>query len=336
MVRMTLVIFSLMIFLASFPNPAVVQGKELVRLATAASRINPLYYSLKHFAEGIEKRFPGKYKIEIYPDLQLGGEKEMAQQMLTGALHGAVLSWATMNMIGRSPKLLALSTPFLFRSTDAIYGIYKDFLAEETVAPEYERMGFKLISCTNMGVAQIANNVRPLRKPADMRGVKIRTWEDKFMLKALRDLGCNPVVMPYSEVLTGLQQKQIDGVVTTDMHILFDGLIDVVKYVSDVRILYGLHTITLNLDWFNKQPKEVQKAILEIGEETTEFSYQMAKRNAVKVLKDFEAKGAKVERLTPGERQKFIGKCQGVFEMARKVAGADYVNKILEASKKYE
>lgn len=335
MVRKILIICSLVIFLASFLSPAIAQEKNLIRLGTCASKINPLYYSLKNFAEGIEKRFPGKYKIEIYPDSQLGAEKEMAQGILTGTLHGAVLSWATMNMIGKSPKLAALSTPFLFRSTDAIYGIYKDFLAQETVAPEYERMGFKLMSCTNMGVVALGNNIRAIRKPTDLKGIKIRTWEDKFMLRALRDMGCNPVVMPYSEVLTGLQQKQIDGVITTDMHIIFDGLIDVLKYVSDVRLLYGLHTIAISLDWFNKQPKEVQQALLEIGEEATEFSYKMAQKNAVKVLKDFEKRGAKVERLTPEERQKFVEKCQGVFDMARKIAGEAYVNKILEASKKY-
>lgn len=318
-----------------FSTSAMAAEKNLIRLATAGSKINPLYYSLKHYADEIEKRFPGRYKIEVYPDMQLGAEKEMAQGMLTGTIQMAVLSTATMRMIGNPKKIAATGAPYLFKSSDAIYGVYKEFLEEE-LSPEYEDMGFKLVSCVNMGTTELGNNVRPVRKPEDTKGLKIRVWEDKIMLKALRDMGCNAVVMPYSEVLTALQQKQIDGLITTDMHILFDGLIDVLKYISDIRLQYALHTIVISLDWFKKQPLEVQRALIEIGKETTEFSHKMAKRNAVKVLEDFEAKGAKVERLTPEERKKFFDKGQGAIDMVRKISGRDFVNRIIETGEKYD
>jgi C4-dicarboxylate-binding protein DctP len=304
-ITLLVLILSVSVFAAGKQEVVEAAEKEiLIRLATAGSLTNPLYISLNKFGDLVQDEFGDKVKIEIYPSSQLGAEKEMGQGILSGSIQGAVLSSNTMNMVGNAPELLIFEQPFLCESIEQAYTFYNTWGKEKLMAPVYERTGFKLLSFVCMGATVMVNNVHPIETPSDCERLKIRSWESKIMLTGLKGIGANAIVLPYSEVIPGLQQGQIDGLITTDMHVLTDGIIDVVKYITDLRIQYGFHGIVVGLKWFNNLPEDMQRKIEEIGDKVTEFSLEMAQENRIKIYDEFEKK-AQVTYLTEEQRAKF-------------------------------
>lgn len=335
----TLVIFMLSVMMIGFTGcgksgDAAKDGSAPVqiRLATVGSRTNPLYLSIKKFGDLVQEAYGDKVKVEIYPDGQLGNEKEMGQQMISGALQGAVLSGAVLNQVGSAPEVKVYDIPYLYNSLDQVYGAYKKVGKKEILGPACEKTGFKLISLISMGSVALANNARPVESPADLKGLKIRSWADDTMLTTLKEYGANPVNLPYSECIPGLQQGQIDGLITTDMHILYDGVIDAVKYITDTRLQFAQHIILVDLNWFNSLPADMQKKLEEIGDQVTDFSLTQALANKEAVFKEL-AKKAEIRYLTPAELEVFEKAAEPAKRKVLEAIGDKEYNMILEALK---
>jgi TRAP-type transport system periplasmic protein len=304
----------------------------LMRLSTVASAINPLYISLRRFADLVKKEYGDAVNIELYPNAQMGGDKEQAQNVINGTLQGGVIPTSALNMVGRAPEVKMLTCPFLLKSIDEAYKLYEVYARDQLMGPMFERGGFKMVAFIPMGMTSLGNNVRPVVNVEDARNLKIRSWQDNVMLSTLKGFGANPVSLPYSEVIPGLQQRQIDGLITTDMHILTDGLLPVLKYITDIRIECSFFTISLGLDWFKSQPKEMQTKLLKIGEEVTQYSHDMARDNSVQVYKQFE-KSAKVTYLTAEQRQAFAATAGAAHNLLKKEVGDEFFNKVFSIAK---
>jgi tripartite ATP-independent transporter DctP family solute receptor len=160
------------------------------------------------FKEQIEKRSNGEIVIDIYPNGELGFERELAEAVQMGELPMATST--TSPLASFVPDLLILDVPFSWNNRKEVWGALDGELGKY-LEKQLMSKGFQPLGMVENGFRNVTNNKRPIEKPDDLRGVKLRTMENPIHLAAWRALGANPTPMSYGEVFTALQQGTIDG-----------------------------------------------------------------------------------------------------------------------------
>ena len=138
----------------------------------------------------------------------LARRKDTLEQTRVGAID---LNRTNVALIGPMvPTVNALAMPFLFRSVSHLHQVLDGPIGQEVLA-SFEPYGFVGLTFYDSGARSIYNNVRPIRSPDDMKGLKIRVQQSELMSDMMRALGATPVELPYGQVLTGLTTQLIDG-----------------------------------------------------------------------------------------------------------------------------
>ncbi len=162
---------------------------------------------LDRFAELVGQRTNNRIRMRTYHSAQLGQQDEAIQQMRLGSIDFANFNLSPFNNLAPSTQVVTL--PFLFRdvahSHKAIDGV-----AGEEIARDLEQIGIIALSWFDAGARSIYT-VRPVRTPADLRGMKIRVQTSDLWIDLMRALGANPTPLPFGEVFTSLQSGVIDG-----------------------------------------------------------------------------------------------------------------------------
>jgi tripartite ATP-independent transporter DctP family solute receptor len=130
------------------------------------------------------------------------------------------------------------------------------------IAPAIEEKGYKVIGFWENGIRHITNNVRPINKPEDLQGLKIRTPKSTWRVKMFSAWGANPTPMAFSEVFVGLQTGVIDGQENPYTNIAAAKLNEVQKYLSVTGHVYTPSFLTAGVGQWEKLPADV-RAILE-------------------------------------------------------------------------
>ncbi len=194
-----------------------------------------VYKALEDFKAIVEKDTGGSLKVELYPNAQLGDDREVLEALLLGQAE----------MVAPSPAVLAsfvkpfnvLTFPFLFPDAETADKFARSDTAGELYAMATDK-GFVCLGIGAYGFRHVTNSKRPIQTVADLKGLKIRTMENKVHLDAFRALGANPTAMGWSEVLTGLQQGTIDGQENPIPVVESTRLYEVQKYLSKTGHVY--------------------------------------------------------------------------------------------------
>lgn len=161
----------------------------------------------KKFKELVEQKTNGKIKVEVYPNAQLGADREAIEGVQVGNITMTICSTAPQANFVKS--LALFDTPFVFESKDVARKVF-DGSFKEVIGKEYEKAGFKLLGFSDQGFRELTLN-KPVQTPDDLKGIKIRTMENPYHMAVWKALGANPTPIAFNEVYTALQQKTVDG-----------------------------------------------------------------------------------------------------------------------------
>ncbi|MEM8648198.1 MAG: TRAP transporter substrate-binding protein, partial [Pseudomonadota bacterium] len=153
------------------------------------------------FTKVANEKLAGKAKVKLFDSSQLGKDKDLMQKLKLGTVHIALPS-SIMSSI--SDEFAVFDMPFLVANRDHVAKI-GDEIFWPKIAPTVEDDGYKVLAVWENGVRHITNNVRPIKTPADLDGIKIRTPKSTWRVKMFQAWGANPTPMSFSEVFTGLQ-----------------------------------------------------------------------------------------------------------------------------------
>ncbi len=159
------------------------------------------------FAKEVATLSNGRYKINVYHNGQLGAERDMFEQVRQGTLDFGTISTAPVGAFAPCVNLLQL--PFLEGSLEVAQKVAESNLQMKIMGP-VEALGVKVLRVTNAGMRYIIS-IKPVRKLADLKGMKFRTAQNQMHMDIFRALGASPTPMAYGEIYTGLQNKVIDG-----------------------------------------------------------------------------------------------------------------------------
>ncbi len=200
---------ALFMLLALVPAMLFAQAKPIVlRLAETHPKGYPTEMADEEFARLVNVRSNGRIVIEVYPGSQLGEEKAVIEQVQFGAIDLTRVSISPLASF--VPKLNAFQMPYLYRDPDHMWKVLKGDIGKELLG-SLEPFGFIGLGWFDGGSRSFYNSKKPVRTPADLKGMKIRVQESELMLDLVRSFGAVPTPMPYGEVYSGLQTGVIDG-----------------------------------------------------------------------------------------------------------------------------
>ena len=263
------------------------------------------------FAELLDKKSGGTIQLQIFPNGQIGGNREMIESMQVGALDMALPALPALG--GFTDKTKVFDLFYLFDDNKQAEKVLDGPVGQD-VAKAVEAANIKIISWWTQGFRETTAN-REIRKPADLKGLKIRVMENPLHIEAWNTLGASAIPMAFSEVLTSLQQGVLDAQENPYQNIVNSGFHTVQKFIIETHHLYGPLPVVVSKIVWDKLTAEQQKIILEAAEETK--VWQRAKQDEInnKLKADIQKTGKNVIiELTPEQKNEFRQKLAPLYK----------------------
>ena len=206
----------------------------------------PEYNALVRFKEYVEFKTNGEITVRLFPNNQLGSEREMMEQVQQGSLE---LTFAADGaMAGFYPKMQVWAIPYLFESAPVAWKVMNGPFADKMRADILETTGMRALAFSQNGFRSFTNNVRPVINPGDLSGLKIRTMESPVFIELVGSLGATAVPIAGAEVLMALRQGVVDGQENPPAVVYGGGLGEVQKYYTlDERLRPARHPVQRGL-----------------------------------------------------------------------------------------
>ena len=191
--------------------PAFGQQKSVLK----ATDVHPLGYptveAVVRMGKKLEQATSGRLSIQMYPSMQLGGEKEMIEQAQVGALQIARISVGPMGPL--VPELNVFNLPFMFRDAAHMEKVIDGAIGDEMLKKlsDHPTAGLIGLCWMNGGTRNVYNSKHPVKSVADLKGLKIRMMGNPVFVDTMNALGGNGVAMGYDQLVSALQSGVVDG-----------------------------------------------------------------------------------------------------------------------------
>lgn len=241
---------------------APAKGTYTLNIGSALSAAHPTSIAFQSFKEAVEEKTNGELVVNIYTDSALGSESDLLEQVTSGTVEG-MLQGGAANWEPYNAEVNVALLPFLFTSLDNARAAWGGQFGQEFCEKLLEPTGVTVLSVWEQGYRHMTNNTKPIVEPSDVAGIKFRTNENSMKVAMYEAAGGSAVIMSFSDVYTGLQNKTIDGQENPLATIYTSSLQDVQKYLSLTGHMYDAAPLAVNTAWFESLPEEYQTILKE-------------------------------------------------------------------------
>lgn len=269
-----------------------VGGKpQTIRLPHCCADGSHFDVGAEKFAELVKQKTTGGVTVDIFPSAQLGAEKEVLENVQAGTIEMTLVGHDP--LAGFAPKTQVLSQPYVFRDRDHAFSVLDGKVGDEIEA-ELLQKGLLVLGWGDNGQRVYTNDKRPIEKPADLQGLKIRSPQTPVNLAITEKLGGTGVAMAYGEVYTALQQGTIDGQENAVINIYPAKLQEVQRYMALTNHLSSFVVLVVNPAWFDRQTPETQQALREAATEAMRFQREHSAKLTQELIDKMRAEGMQV------------------------------------------
>jgi tripartite ATP-independent transporter DctP family solute receptor len=275
--------------------------------------------SAQEFAKRANAKLGGKAKVVVYGSSQLGGDKELLQKLKLGTVDFALPSTV---MSSEVDLFGVFEMPYLVKDRNHMKKIESQVFWAK-LAPESEKKGIRILAVWENGYRHITNSKRPIVKPEDLKGIKLRVPKGKWRVKMFEAYGASPSPMAFSEVFTALKTGVMDGQENPFTQIYSAKFQEVQKYLSLTGHVYTPAYLVTGAKKWDSLPADVRKTLEAVGKETQAYVYQTATAAENDLLGKLKAAGMQVNEADKGA---FIEASKPIYdEFAKEVAGSKEV-----------
>jgi tripartite ATP-independent transporter DctP family solute receptor len=315
-----------MLFVLSGTSMAAVE----LKFAHGGSLEHQYQIGAEYFKKLVEERSNGEIKVNIFPQGQLGGsERELLEGVRMGTIEivsiaagGALPSFV--------PEFQVLGIPYLFQSREQVYAVLDGEVGDELGALMLGK-GFQNLAFWEVGFRNFTNNIRPIEKPEDIKGLKIRVQESKSWMEFIKMLGGIPTPISFGELYSALQQKVVDGQENPIATIYSMKYYEVQKYLTLDGHTYEAAAIIANPKWFSSLSEEHQKIIKDAARDAATYQREKLFEMDQERL-DFIRK-AGVEIVENPDKEAFAQATADLYKVLDNVP-EELINKIKDAAAK--
>ena len=258
---------------------SAVQAQDKMNLVLGSAD-NPAWTSAivveKHMPGLLEKYSDGRITMEAYFGGKLCSEHNCVEQMSQGTIDIAKISLYNVGAFGQTFDFINL--PLLWKNDDSVYKVFKNWLCDEVRARAAKEVGFHFQSLAFLcGFREHLNNVRQVKTPKDLEGIKIRVTKSPIDFELHKSWGAVPVPYDWSQLYMGLQANIVNGMYIPDCHLVLDKMDEVISHATIVDGTWNGQMQIMDLKRFQKYPKWAQDALVKTGKELFDISYELDK-----------------------------------------------------------
>ena len=282
----------------------------------------------------IEAETGGGVEVKVFPASQLGGERELIEGTKIGTIQMSLVSAA---ISGFYKEAQVLDIPYLFSNAPVAWKVMDGWFGKEMAEDCLKKTGMRILAYGETGFRNFTNSVRPIKSPADMKGLKIRVMESPVYVNMVKALGAAPTPIAWTETYTALQQKVVDGQENPVSVIMMVKFYEVQKYLTLDGHSYGVDFILINDKFYQGLPKETQQIIKTSAIDAGWVGRGIQQLNSAIGLSELKAKGMEIYSPNAKERAMFREAAQKpVIEYVEKQVGKVWIDKLMKAIKEAE
>ena len=271
--------------------------------------------SANEFARRANEKLGNKAKVVVFGSSQLGGDRELLQKLRLGTVDFALPSSV---MSSEVDAFGMFEMPYLVKSREHMKKI-EEKIFWPSLSPLAEAKGYRLLAVWENGFRDITNNLRPIVKPSDLAGMKLRVPKSTWRVKMFEAYGANPSPMALSEVFVALQTGVMDGQENPLTQIYSSKFQEVQKYLSLTGHVYTPAYLAAGKNKFASLPADVQAVLAQAARDTQAYVYAQAVKLDGELLDKIKAAGVKVN---DADKDAFIAASKPVYEAFAKEVSA--------------
>jgi tripartite ATP-independent transporter DctP family solute receptor len=316
--------------LLAAPGIAHAGGKYVIKVGYGTAG-GPIHEASLEFKKRIEAKNPD-VEVQVFPGGQLGSEGEIIGQLQAGLTD--MLPTTTGPLGQQNPIYYVLETPYIFLN-DGLADKVLDGPVGEKFLRGMEAKGLLGLAFWENGFREITNNVRPIKAPSDLKGLKIRVQQNRLHIKYFGDLGANPTPMAFTEVYNALATKIVDGQENPFSLIATNKFYEQQKYVSKSDHVYSAVPVFFSKAKWDKLPPDVQKLVKDTVVELRLWERQRGREMQEAYVDEISKKSA-LTVLSDAEKAAFQKAAEPAYGWAKKEYGATYqslLDEVLQAAR---
>lgn len=280
----------------------------------------------KMFAEAVEKRTNGQIKVTVFPNNALGAPPEVLEQNILGAID---MSCPTQGQLGvYSKKFFCVMLPFAYTGYEHADRVLNSDKFIKWVTPDLDKAGLVFLSNWEWGFRNLTTSSKPVREPADAKGLKIRTPPELSTQAAMEALGCTVATINFNELQMALKQGVVDGQENPIGVIYSNKLYETQKYVTMTGHNYNSMVHVMSKKVWIKLPIRHRKIIKEESQKAGEWMKQACRSAEATQIKEMKEKYG-VEVITP-DVAKFKALMKPAYDRMAAQAGAENIDLFLK------
>lgn len=268
----------------------------VLKAGHSANEDEPYHIGLTEFAKIVNEKTEGRVEVQIFPNNQLGNEKEMVEGLLLGTVDITVPSNGVVTNFVK--KLGVFDLPFLFRDREHMYKVM-DGEVGQILNDAMRENGFHLLGFYEAGIRHIMTREKPINSYDDLAGMKIRTMGVPAHVASFNAFGANATPLPYSELYGALQSGLVDGAEAANTNYNSKKFYEVAPHWAQIGWTALVADLIMSAKKFDSLPADIQEILTEAGLTSATAERAAYSKSDNSLLESLKEKGVKVTTPDP-------------------------------------
>lgn len=280
------------------------------RLGTSLPDTHPQTLGAQKFAELVKEKTDGEVSVQVFSNGMLGNDVNMTSMVQSNTLDFTVPSTATLASL--NPNFSIISLPFQFDDEAHAYSLLDGPVGQSLLASLQDK-GLEGLGFWENGFRHITNSRRAIKTVEDLKGLKVRTMENRVYIDMFNELGANAVPMPVNELFTALETRTVDGQENPYSVIDTKRFYEVQSYLSRTAHAYDAQVLIASKAFMDRLDDHQRQAVREAASEATQYQRQQSRKLNAALLDTLDEKMT-TNRVSQDERQRMQQKLTPMLE----------------------
>lgn len=310
--KRTLSILIITIFLGVLPfSCSSPLNFKIIKLGHAQVVSHPVHEAMLFMAKQIEKKSNGKIKVKVYPNQQLGSERELLELLQIGSLGMTKVSAAALE--GFAPTMQVFGMPYLFRDDEHQRKVLEGPIGKQLLL-DGEEYWLRGLCYYDAGKRSFYTKDKPVETPEDLAGLKVRVMESVTASNMVKALGSSPTPVSYGELYTALQQGIVDAAENNPPSLYTSKHYEVCKYYSLDEHTALPDVVIISTKVWEDLTEEEQQWVQEAADESATYEYKLWEESSAESMRELEAAGVTI---TYPDKEPFRKAVEGVYDQLK-------------------
>ncbi|MGA9084859.1 MAG: TRAP transporter substrate-binding protein, partial [Pseudolabrys sp.] len=285
-------------------GPAVAQQKTVFKASDVHPAGYPTVVAVENLGKKLDAATNGRYSVQMYPSMQLGGEKEAIEQAQIGAIAFARVSVGALGPV--IDDLNVFNLPYVFRNTTHMQHVIDGPIGQELL-DKVTNSGKGLVGLCWMdaGARNFYNTKKPIKTMADLKGMKVRVMGNPMFVEMANSMGGNGIAMGYDQVFSALQTGVVDGAENNPPSFVFDNHYQVAKYYTVDEHLIVPEMVVFSKKAWDAMSKEDQALLVKFSKEAQQEERKLWEIYEQQAMDKAKAAGIQIIQVSDADKKAF-------------------------------